>query len=283
MPLSSVGLSVRRGIPTTGPTLVARCAPTLSALRAAGLLALVAAGCGSSGCGDSTHDRAAAAHGRGASFPPASGKSLTDAAPPWPRAGPCSRRACRCSRRAHNRFGFALFDTARKQITERRGRDLHRRNDGGGLRGPVRRALRSRSRSSRSSRARPRATDPDAAKSVYVADVPFDRPGKRDRDRAWPARRPSGGRDPASSGRRPATTTTRPGVGERAPRIHTQTLTDVGGDAAKLDTRGRRADGPARGRLRRRRRQEADRASRSPRRCCARAASAARWSTSSSR
>ena len=69
----------------------------------------------------------------------------------------------------------------------------------------------------------------------------------------------------------------------RAISVHTQTLTDVGGDAAQLDTRRPVRQGPAPDRPRRRARQAARRHHLRDARCCAPAACAARWSTSSSR
>ena len=83
------------------------------------------------------------------------------------------------------------------------------------------------------------AQDPDAARSLYVADVPFDDPGTyevlgiaRLDDRLVAA-------TPAT----PALTVVKPGedpvprVGEPAPRIHTPTKADVAGDIASIDTR----------------------------------------------
>ena len=83
------------------------------------------------------------------------------------------------------------------------------------------------------------ASDPDAAKSIYTAEIPFEKPGRYDlvgiarvggklvRGHAALARGrgEEGGGDPI------------PAVGTRPPRIHTPTLADVGGDVASIDTR----------------------------------------------
>ena len=80
------------------------------------------------------------------------------------------------------------------------------------------------------------SADPSAAKAIYVADLPFRRWG----DQIVMAIARLDGRlvmtspysaDVTRAGMQP------PNVGERAIRVHTKTLTDVGGDAAKVDTR----------------------------------------------
>ena len=81
------------------------------------------------------------------------------------------------------------------------------------------------------------ASDPNAAKAVYVADVPFKRNGKQ----AVIAIAKLDGRLLMTNGYSVNVTPTGgsgpPDVGDRAISVHTQTLADVGGDAAQLDTR----------------------------------------------
>jgi hypothetical protein len=81
------------------------------------------------------------------------------------------------------------------------------------------------------------ASDPDSAKSVYVADVAFPRKGKH----GVVAMAKLDGRLLITNGYPVDVTAPSsaepPAVGARAIRVHTQTLTDVGGDAAQLDTR----------------------------------------------
>ena len=74
-----------------------------------------------------------------------------------------------------NRYGFALFDTARKQVTSPAVALYTARQTGRASAGRTSRA-RSRWRSSRSSEP-DRRLDPNSAKSVYVADMPFRRNG----------------------------------------------------------------------------------------------------------
>ena len=81
------------------------------------------------------------------------------------------------------------------------------------------------------------ASDPDAAKSMYVADIPFPAAGRYDvigmarLDGRLVAATPAGGpvqvvkNDPV------------PGVGDPAPLIHTPIPSDVGGDLSQIDTR----------------------------------------------
>ncbi len=197
-------------------------------------LALAATGCGSSGGGDSMPPAPPQPTAQPADFPSASGKSLNDLAAMAETKGPVLAPSVSVLTKGDNRFGFALFDTARKQITGAAVAIYTARNDGSGLRGPY--VARSESLAVKPQfQSKTTATDPDAAKAVYVADVPFKANGKRiviglarldDRllltnpfsvaigDRNGPPR-----------------------VGEEAVRVHTKTLTDVGGDATQLDTR----------------------------------------------
>jgi hypothetical protein len=80
-------------------------------------------------------------------------------------------------------------------------------------------------------------SDPDAAKSVYVTDVDFPKPGYYEMlalvrlDERLVAATPSG--PPVHVSRRSAV----PDVGDRAPRVHTPTKSEVHGQLAKIDTR----------------------------------------------
>ena len=122
------------------------------------------------------------------------------------------------------RFGFGLFDRARKQLADTPVALYFAPTTGGPARGPfparyeslqVEPQFRSESVSS----------DPDAAESVYVAELPFDRPGEYEilgvaklDDRL------------VAADRLPVQVTEdspMPDVGERAPRISTPTVGDV--------------------------------------------------------
>ena len=79
--------------------------------------------------------------------------------------------------------------------------------------------------------------DPNAAQSVYVANVTFNTPGQLPRSRRGAARRPAGGRHPAGPAVRVQAHDPMPAVGEKPPPIDTPTTASVGGDVTKIDTR----------------------------------------------
>lgn len=135
-----------------------------------------------------------------------------------------------------NRFGFGLFDRARRQIRDARVAVYLAPVGGGRTLGPF-------PADSESLAVKPpfqsqgTEADPDAAESVYVAEVPIDRPGKYEilgvvdlDDRLVAA-------DPAS----PPLTIERdspvPDVGEEAPRTSTPTAASVGGRLEEITTR----------------------------------------------
>ncbi len=135
-----------------------------------------------------------------------------------------------------NRYGFALYDTARKQVTGAAVALYTARADGSGLKGPY--IARSESLKVRGPfQSRTTASDPDAAKAVYVADVPFSHNGKQ----VVTAMAKLDGRlistNPFSVDVGAAEAAGPPEVGEKAIRVHTKTIADVGGDAAQISTR----------------------------------------------
>jgi hypothetical protein len=190
------------------------------------------------GCGGSNNDSPPPQPeptGKPADFPVANGKSFNDLASMAEGQGPVLAPSVSLLHKGRNRFGFALFDTAHKQITGAQVALYTARSDGSNMRGPY--VARSESLAVRPQfQSQTTASDPDAAKSVYVADVPFKRNGKQ----AVVALAKLDGRllvtngygvDVTKSGSGP------PDVGDKAVKVHTQTLTDVGGDASQLDTR----------------------------------------------
>jgi hypothetical protein len=166
-------------------------------------------------------------------FPSANGKSLQDLQSKLP-AGPVLAPSVSVIDRGTNRVGFALFDAARKQISGAPVAIYTARPDGTGVRGPF--VARSESLAVKPQfESRTTSQDPDAAHSVYVADVPFRRKGTAVITAV--AR---------MDGRLVATSATSmkvgaqgdpPDVGDRAPLIHTPTVASVGGDISKIDTR----------------------------------------------
>jgi hypothetical protein len=197
------------------------------------MAAAFAVGCG--GSKDDSPPPQPEPTGKPADFPVANGKSFTDLASMAEGQGPVLAPSVSLLHKGRNRFGFALFDTAHKQITGAQVALYTARSDGSNMRGPY--VARSESLAVRPQfQSQTTASDPDAAKSVYVADVPFRRNGKQ----AVVALAKLDGRLLVTNGY--GVDVTKPGsgppdVGDKAVKIHTQTLTDVGGDASQLDTR----------------------------------------------
>jgi hypothetical protein len=134
-----------------------------------------------------------------------------------------------------NRYGFGLYDVAGKQVTGAKVAIYTAHEDGTGLRGPF--IARSESLTVDAAfQSRTTSADANAAKAVYVAEVPFHRWGPQ----VVAAVAKLDGRlimtNPytADAVRRAAGP---PGVGQKAIRVHTRTLADVGDDASQLDTR----------------------------------------------
>jgi hypothetical protein len=133
-----------------------------------------------------------------------------------------------------NRFGFALFDRGNRQIGDL---DVALYVAGGiddTAHGPYE-ADYKRIEVDSEFQSRTSAQDPDSARSVYVAQVKFRRPGSY----VVSAVTKLNGRLVAAS---PAQVRVRrdaaiPGVGDRAPRVHTPTVASVGGDVGRIETR----------------------------------------------
>jgi hypothetical protein len=171
-----------------------------------------------------------------ADFPPAEGRRLSEVREGL-QDGLVLAPAASVFTPGRNRYAFAIFDVARKQVAQAPVAVYVSRQDGGDLRGPF--LARSASLAVKPQyQSRSTQADPDAAKSVYVAEVPFSQPGKY---RVSAIARLDG-RDVATSSftaivSRPGAAGQPPAVGEQAPRISTPTLADVAGDAERLTTR----------------------------------------------
>ena len=133
-----------------------------------------------------------------------------------------------------NRFAFGLFDRSRKQISQAQVALYTADDSGRNVQGPFIARWESLAVTPEF-QSESVTADPDAAKSVYVSAVPFKRPGdyvvlgvvKLD-ERLVSA-------DPIAV--RVVEDSVVPEVGERAPRIQTPTLADVGGVIERIDTR----------------------------------------------
>jgi hypothetical protein len=194
--------------------------------------AICAAGCGGSGGSSNS-----SAEGRTTAFPAARGLSLAQLRQRAP-AGPVLSPTVSLLRVGANRVGFGLFDVAHKQLTPSAVAVYLARSDGIRLRGPYR--ARAESLTVKAPfRSRTTALDPDAAKQVYVADVPIPRAGRW----AIVALASLGGRLASTNAFGTAVTergsgpARPPGVGEAAVRVHTPTVASAGGDLSSIDTR----------------------------------------------
>jgi hypothetical protein len=204
-------------------------------IPAALLAAALTASCGGGSSDDDRPPPQPEPTAKPADFPKATGKSLNDLAAMADGQGPVLSPSVSIVHKGRNRFGFGLFDTAKKGITGAQVALYTGRRDGSRLRGPY--VARSESLAVKPQfQSQTVASDPDAAKAVYVADVPFSHNGQQ----GVVAMVKLDGRLLISNGS-PVDVTAPgsgpPDVGDKAIRVHTQTLTDVGGDATQLDTR----------------------------------------------
>lgn len=215
-------------------------------MRPASVLALLAAiVLAATGCGDSaepqtteassTPTKAVAAEDAGA-FPEPAGRSLSALRQDM-QDGLILAPSVSVLQPGTNRYGFALFDAARKQVAGAPVALYVSRPDGTGLRGPY--PARTESLEVRPQfESRSTASDPDAAKSVYVADVPFSKPGSyRVTAIAKLDGRPVSTSSFSAEVRGRDTRGFPPNVGDAAPKVNTPTVEDVAGDAERLSTR----------------------------------------------
>jgi hypothetical protein len=207
----------------------------LARLSAAGCVAaLLLAGCGSSGGGHTVAPAQPQATAGAQDFPDPAGKTLGELQASL-REGPILQPSVSVLEPGTNRIAFGLFDVARKPLAGAGVALYVARMDGSGLRGPF--LARSESLAVKPQfLSRTTAQDPDASKSVYVADVPLRQRGKIV---VFAVARTDGrlrstGPFSMEVGRNG---TLPPGAGDPAPRVHTPTIASVGGDATKISTR----------------------------------------------
>ncbi len=190
------------------------------------------------GCGDDDSGDQPPPPAKAADFPKPGGKSLTELLNQVGGSGPVLAPSGLELRTGTQRFGFALFSRSREQITDASVAVYTAPAGGGPAKGPY--LARYESLSIRPQfESRQTASDPDAARSIYTAQIPFDKPGKyellgiaRLGGKLVPATTPMPGVEVKKKSGDPI-----PAVGTRPPRIHTPTEADVGGDVASIDTR----------------------------------------------
>ena len=168
-----------------------------------------------------------------ADFPAAEGRTLQDVLE-TAEEGPVLAPSVTLLRKGTNRFAFALFDTSRKQLPDEAVALYTAKEDGTDLRGPF--LARSESLDvAPEFRSQTTTGDPDAAKSVYVADIEVPRRGKQvvaalvRKD----GRMLTTGAASLEAGQR----TKVPDVGDRAIRVETETIASAAGDVEALTTR----------------------------------------------
>jgi hypothetical protein len=193
------------------------------------LLALLLAGCGSSG-GESSRPAPSAAE-----FPSAKGKTITDLlrAPGAKPAKLVIAPAAQVFDVGANRYPFGVFTRGNEQVDDADVALYFAKDE---EKGPVVGPLPAQVTSLEVKSAyRAAGEDPDEAKNVYVVPkVDFDRKGP------WVAIAMLKGEGGLEVSRVPSPVVNDSGVprvGEEAPLIHTPTAAEAGGDLAKIDTR----------------------------------------------
>jgi hypothetical protein len=198
--------------------------------------ALVASGCG--GDGDDDQSSQAPPEATPDQFPSATGKTLADLRQDLPQGGPVLAPTVSRLVAGKNRLGFGLFTSSRAQIADATAAVYIAPAGGGPAQGPfvahyqsltVKPAFLSTTT----------ADDPTAAKTIYVSEVPFKKPGKyevlgmaRLDDRLVAAQSATPTLLVVPKKADPV-----PNVGDTPPAIHTPTVADAGGNEKSIDTR----------------------------------------------
>jgi hypothetical protein len=202
-----------------------------SSKRALGALAVGAmllAGCG--GSDDSTAGSAAPST---SDFPAANGDSLEQVLTNASAQGPVVAPAGQVYDLGKNRYSFGVFTPGRDPISDAQVALYTAPGQNGKAEGPFPARVESLE-TDPAFEAKTTADDPDAATTVYVSDLDFDRKGEwrivaliKTGDTYEASRVPSAvvNSDPI------------PQVGQKAPLMHTLTADDVGGDVSQIDTR----------------------------------------------
>jgi hypothetical protein len=197
------------------------------------LLALGLAACGSSSDDAKSGDAAGQTASAG-DFPSTKDKTMAQIKRSLGGGGPILAPTVQQLDVGAQRYGFALYTPARKQISGAPVALYLQKQGTSKTYGPfVTRDLSLTVKKQFQSKTV--ASDPDAAKTLYVGRVPFKKPG------IWAVMAVAkvGGKLVASSpiGARVLARDPVPNVGDRAPAVATPTAKSVGGDVAKIDTR----------------------------------------------
>ena len=197
------------------------------------LLAALAA----AGCGDSEDDggEAAPPPARAQDFPKPGGMTLTDLREKL-GPGPVLAPSVFELEPGKNRIGFGIFDRNRKQVITNKAALYIAPAGGGKVSGPFPARYESLEVKPQFESEGVRA-DPDAATSVYVAEVRFPEPGTYEVIAAVELDDNLAAATSAMGALRVVRDVTVPEPGEPAISVHTPTKADVGGDLAQIDTR----------------------------------------------
>jgi hypothetical protein len=200
-----------------------------------GALVLGAAGCGSSGDSDMA-SAPTPEPAKPEDFPSAKGKTLRELLASVEAPGPVIAASVSQFKPGENRFGFALFDRARAQIADAPVYLYVARVGGGRVHGPI--AARFEQMDVKPQfQSQTVEDDRDAANSLYVADIDLPKPGRYELlglarlDGRIVAATPAGGALTVSK-EGPV-----PDVGDKAPVVHTDTVTSANGNLESIDTR----------------------------------------------
>jgi hypothetical protein len=169
-------------------------------------------------------------------FPRAEGKTLVELLDGLREGGPVLGLGVSQLSVGENRIGFGLFNRPRHQIAYAPAVLYVAPVGGGEARGPFPARYESLGVKPQF-QSRNVAADPGAGKSVYVADVEFDEPGRYEMLGMARLDNRLVAAVSATPVVRVASDDPVPEVGEPAPRIHTPTEADVGGDLERIDTR----------------------------------------------
>jgi hypothetical protein len=209
--------------------LTSGAAPRLATgLLAAGALALPA-------CGGSDDDSAIEqAAPDAASFPAANGRPLQDVLAEADSEGPVISPAVQVFHKGENRFGFGVFTTGGEQITDAEVAIYVAHGRTGEAKGPYPARVENLE-TDPAYESKTTADDPDAAKVVYVTQLGLDKDGE------WRIGALTREGDSLQASVVPSAVVGKfadlPRPGDKAPRIHTPTADEVGGDLAEIDTR----------------------------------------------
>jgi hypothetical protein len=197
-------------------------------------LSLGAAGCGD-GEGDGSEPGASPAPAA-SDFPPSNGRTLTQVlqGSGAQQSNLVVSPTGAVYERGENRFGFGVFTVSREQVGDAEVAIYAAPSGGGKAIGPFPARIESLAVEPQFE-SQTTDLDPDSAKVVYITKIDFEREGNWDLAAMF---REGGGYTATFSPTiKVGGFEDIPAVGERAPQIHTPTVSDVGGDLARIDTR----------------------------------------------